>query len=596
MSTRSPSDWKDKYLTALEIEERRKKQSQQTMTLLSRAIIRISLVADGVDNRLDQQLTGLRKMLSTGAIPGSKLKMLVDALEGHVKRLDRVKLERSEATQTAFKSLSGQLKALKPGADLKKQLDQFEKPLKKRSAQLQEYSALVSEYAQLQGKVLAAVDQPVLSKPFWHRWEPDTVKAEPGGEELEVVIAEVVDESLGEYKAPRERSQPQLIDESGAGLDLSDDVVAPRIKKDPEQFAEEPTYSRLNQHIREVLSELLDGIDPPSLAQENYRSARKQIEDGLPWYELIPTLEDISLVVVTAFDSRQGEFEAYLGKLNERLTEAFDDIGKSKKVLAEGVVAGRLFDSSLRESMSGMRLSVDGATELDQLKTQVSSRLDQVVSTMDRHKLAEQQREQALTEQLNTLVERVKRMEQESEIAEHRIEEQRQRALRDVLTQLPNREAYELRLHQEFERWKRYERPLALVVCDIDFFKRINDGYGHQAGDKVLRIIAKTLAKRLRETDFIARYGGEEFVILMPETNRDQSLLVAEGIREAIANCPFHFKEEKVAITMSFGVTEFITGDEPDAGFARGDKALYEAKEGGRNCCVVTEVEVEAES
>jgi len=587
MSTRPPSDWKDKYLTALEQEERRKKQSQQTMALLSRAIVRVSLMADGLDSRLDQQLTGLRKMLSSGSIPGSKLKMLVDALEGHVKRLDRVKLERSAATQTAFKSLSGQLKALKPGSDLKKQLDQFEKPLPQRSAQLQEYPGLVTEYAQLQGKVLAAVEQPVLSKPFWHRWPPATAQPERDADALEVVIAEEVDESEGAYRGSKERGAAQLIDESGVGLDLSDDEVAPRVQKNPEQFAEEPTYSRLNQHIREVLSELLDGIDPPSLAKENYQSARKQIEAGLPWYELIPTLEDISLVVVTAFDSRQGDFEAYLGKLNERLTEAFDDIGKSKKVLAEGSVAARLFDSSLRESMSVMRTSVDGATELDQLKAQVSSNLDQVVSTMDRHKLAEQQREEALTEQLNTLVERVKRMEQESEVAEKRIEEQRQRALRDVLTQLPNREAYDLRLHQEFERWKRYQRPLALVVCDIDFFKRINDGYGHLAGDKVLRIIAKTLAKRLRETDFIARYGGEEFVILMPETGTEQSLLVAEGIREAIATCPFHFKDEKVEITMSFGVTEFIDGDEPESGFARGDKALYAAKEGGRNRCVV---------
>lgn len=599
MSTRPPTDWKEKYLTALEDEERRKKQSQQIMALLSRAIIRISLVADGLDGRLDQQLTGLRKMLTTGAIPGSQLKMLVNALDGHVKRLDSLKSQRSATTLKAFKSMSGQLKGLKPGADLKKKLNQFEKPLKTRSAHLQEYSALVSEYSVLQQQVLAALERPSLSKPFWHRWPADTspLVTAPDGEELEVVIAEEVDESLEEYsRAGTGGRESRVIEESGVGLDLSDDVSAPRAEKNPEHFAEEPTYSRLNHHIRQVLSELLDGIDPPSLAQENYRSARNQIEAGLPWYELIPTLEDISLVVVTAFDSREGEFEAYLGKLNERLTEAFDDISRSKKVLGEGAAAARLFNSSLRESMLDMRLRVAGSTELDQLKNQVSGRLDQIVATMDSHQLAEQQREQALTEQLDTLVERVKRMEQESEVAEKRIEEQRQRALRDVLTQLPNREAYELRLHEEYERWKRYQRPLSMVICDIDLFKRVNDGYGHLAGDKVLRIIAKTLSTRLRETDFIARYGGEEFVILMPETHQDKSLIVAEGIREAIANCPFHFKDEKVEITMSFGVTEYVAGDNPDSAFARGDKALYAAKEGGRNRCVLAELEDEVEA
>jgi diguanylate cyclase len=208
---------------------------------------------------------------------------------------------------------------------------------------------------------------------------------------------------------------------------------------------------------------------------------------------------------------------------------------------------------------------------------------------MDRHQESEHAREQSLTEQLDALVERVKKMEQESEQAEARIEEHRQRALRDVLTQLPNREAYQQRLEEEFERWRRYQRPLSLAVCDIDFFKRINDTYGHQAGDKVLRIIGKSVKQRLRKSDFLARYGGEEFVLLLPETTGEQAITVVDAIREAVANCPFHFKEKPVAITLSFGVCEFREGFNSEAVFAHADKALYRAKEQGRNQCVLAQ-------
>ena len=126
-----------------------------------------------------------------------------------------------------------------------------------------------------------------------------------------------------------------------------------------------------------------------------------------------------------------------------------------------------------------------------------------------------------------------------------------------------------------------------MIVCDVDYFKKVNDDYGHLAGDKVLRIIAKTLRTRLRKTDFIARFGGEEFVILMPETQQDQALNVAEGVREAIASCPFHFKEQPVSITTSFGIAEFFKGDNGEKVFSRADRALYQAKEEGRNRCVV---------
>ena len=111
----------------------------------------------------------------------------------------------------------------------------------------------------------------------------------------------------------------------------------------------------------------------------------------------------------------------------------------------------------------------------------------------------------------------------------------------------------------------------------------INDGYGHLAGDKVLKLIASELSKRLRKTDFMARFGGEEFVLLIPATPLAGGQQLLETLREAIEACPFHFKGEPVTITLSGGITAFSSGDQVDQAFKRADQALYRAKGSGRN-------------
>jgi diguanylate cyclase len=578
------SDWKNKYFATLEAQEKKERQLQQRMALLIQAVLRISFVAEGVDQQLDKQLKGLRHMFREGSPSSRDLNLVVEALAGQVKRLDAVKVERAKAITSAFQSLVSQLQTLKPEKEAKQQLQQLNKSLKLRSSQIQHYSALVNDYAKVQREVLSERNIKRVSKPFWHHWV-DRSTQEPIEKAALAAQHPEQDASPEKYKFTA-----MMPDQAPAAvLDLANDKEAPVVPIDPASVGEEPPFSRLNQAICEVLSDLLAQIEPPPMAKQNYQTAQQRIDKGLNWYELVPTLEEISIVVVSAFDSHQKDFEHFLSQLNDRLAEAYQFISASRRSHDEGIEAGQQLNTSMREQVSAIQQSVAAATEMEQLKSEVSGRLDQILAAMDRHQAGEQQRELSLSEQLDALVERVKNMETTSAEAEQKIEEQRQKALRDVLTQLPNREAYQQRLEQEFERWQRYNRPLVMVVCDIDHFKRINDSYGHLAGDKVLRIIAKTLQKRLRKTDFIARFGGEEFVILMPETEQQQALTVAEGVREAIARCPFHFKEKPVSITMSFGISAFAEGDQAEQVFARADKALYKAKEKGRNQCVLSE-------
>ena len=134
-----------------------------------------------------------------------------------------------------------------------------------------------------------------------------------------------------------------------------------------------------------------------------------------------------------------------------------------------------------------------------------------------------------------------------------------------------------------------------MAVWDIDKFKNVNDTYGHQAGDRVLTVVAKLLSQQIRETDFVARFGGEEFVLLMPETPLDQARKVADNLRNSIEACEFHFKDQRVPVTISCGLAEFNDGDKAETVFDRADRALYKAKHSGRNRCC-TEQDLDSSS
>ncbi|GMV12466.1 MAG: diguanylate cyclase [Polyangiaceae bacterium] len=154
----------------------------------------------------------------------------------------------------------------------------------------------------------------------------------------------------------------------------------------------------------------------------------------------------------------------------------------------------------------------------------------------------------------------------------------------DGLTQVNNRRHLDEALEREFLRARRHSRPLSLLVLDIDFFKRINDQYGHLAGDHVLRELASLVQGRVRRDETVARYGGEEFVVLLPETAVDGAVSLAENLRARIEAHSFVFQGVTIPVTVSIGCAEVSAGDGtgPDL-FRRADEKLYQAKQGGRN-------------
>ena len=158
----------------------------------------------------------------------------------------------------------------------------------------------------------------------------------------------------------------------------------------------------------------------------------------------------------------------------------------------------------------------------------------------------------------------------------------------DALTNLNNRRQFELRLWQEIATTKRQNNPLCAMMIDIDFFKKVNDTYGHASGDAVLRGVASIIKSTLRESDIPSRYGGEEFAVLLPYTHIDEAEIVGERLRKAVESTPVKINDEgsevkTISVTISMGLAEFNNKETGEELFERADKALYNAKESGRN-------------
>lgn len=156
-------------------------------------------------------------------------------------------------------------------------------------------------------------------------------------------------------------------------------------------------------------------------------------------------------------------------------------------------------------------------------------------------------------------------------------------AIHDDLTGLHNRRYFNERLLDEVERAKRYGSEISLLLCDIDFFKNVNDTFGHPVGDEVLICIGKIFRNRLRKTDIVARYGGEEFMIILLNTEKDKAFDIAEDLRRTVAESPLS-GNERVKVSISIGISTLGVDATSFNGLIRtADKALYCAKSRGRN-------------
>jgi len=632
MSREAEPRWKQKYLDNLEQQEKLERRWNARVDLLRRGLVRSSLAAEGSDKAVDACMKELREVLRRDEMDAG-LARLIPQLERAVLDSEQRRQQRIEQNIAALSQLAQQLLALDLPGEVRKPLKHFARDIAARASTSRELPALLSELSGLQRQVLEHFGDTgneqrpgLLQRLFGGRDasadaadEPVAAVAAPAMASLAeaAVLGETVAaqaESPAPAPAPAPESEPvalEPIDESvattAALVTAEAPVAAPRMMPapalldslplpaglfgEPAETADpyalpsrpEPGYSAVAPHIEASLLHLLDEMRLPITHQPQADALRTRIHGSLNWYELVPVLDDLAVLVLSLNDSGQREFEGYLHQLNDRLGAFLDGLQVVHDSHAGASSSARDLDDTLREHVSGLQESVLEATDLEALKRHVESRLQGLVGTMDQFREEREAREREVGERIQSLMTRVASMEAEAQTFKANIEDQRQKAMTDALTGLPNRAALNERLEQEVARWERSGGDLLLAVLDVDHFKRINDDFGHLAGDKVLKIIASELSKRLRKIDFISRYGGEEFVVLLPSTPLEGGERLLNVLRGAVEACPFHFKGERLVITCSAGLTAFRHGERSDAVFERADQALYRAKRGGRN-------------
>jgi diguanylate cyclase len=528
--------WKQKYFAQLEESEARHKQWQDAEDLLRKTISRLTLAADGLDPDLDGQLRDLRNAIRDRAST-AQLQMLLEDMSRTLVKLD------GQCPQAAR---DAPLLALLDTLSLPKSTEQQRKALREQlqSASAAGDPAATQAFAEL---IHTAFE---LSADAVSAGAPSSAK-------------------LGLLKRLF-GGRPATLSEGGA-------LVSPASA--PHQTA---------SSIREILIRLLERLSLPQEFVADAEALRDQIAntaDGDSWDRVLERIADLIQAIRTQTQKERHGIANFLKLLTERLQTLDQQLQSSGQFYDESHQAGEQLDSAVKREITGIGDQLRGATDLDQLKRVAQTHIDTVIAQLERHREAEQHRYQQATEQVAAMSARLRDMESETEALRSRISEERQQAVTDALTGIPNRLAYEERLKQEVARWKRFGMPLVLMVWDIDHFKQVNDRFGHKAGDRVLRTIARVLADRIRETDFVARYGGEEFVMLMTGSALDACLHVAEQLRAAVEATGFHFRDQSVTITASCGLAEMRDGDSTEHWFERADQALYRAKQEGRNRC-----------
>jgi len=276
-------------------------------------------------------------------------------------------------------------------------------------------------------------------------------------------------------------------------------------------------------------------------------------------------------------------------------------VGLGVLQLAAGIIIGRCWPS--RTGSAGA--AEGGAERLEQAIRQVFGLIGSVAGDVGQHraKIEEANNELAslgpdqanlgslvlgtvgrildVNDRLRT---RLGDAERQLENQAEQLQRQLTAAMTDPLTQLPNRRAFEAELLRRTVERRERAVPFCLLMVDVDYFKTLNDHFGHPMGDEVLRRMAQVLPAGLREVDQVARIGGEEFAVVLPRTEIRDAAEIAERIRQAVAATVFAPELAHLKITVSVGAAEAAKGEEPKALVKRADEALYAAKHGGRNC------------
>ena len=360
----------------------------------------------------------------------------------------------------------------------------------------------------------------------------------------------------------------------------------------------EPGFSYIAGHVEPLLLRILECIHVSEASFTLADSVRNTVVKGLNWYDFVAVLEQILQLLRQSTLDQRGDYERFIGEVTESLVQVQLFVTQAKdynEAVRDSEKA--LTDKVSQDVKQIAEAFTDEELDINTLRETVQAQIHSILNSMEGFRSQRQQQDDSMGEEMQALMQRIATLEDESRQLREHLARQEELASTDPLTELPNRESYRYRIESMIIQWQgtladgqvepdSADPTLCLAVVDVDHFKRINDNWGHLAGDKVLKIVAREMRTALKDSDFLARYGGEEFVVILPETRPADAEGRLNKLRSAIESIPFHFKEERIAVTVSCGVVAIKAGESAESVFGRADKMLYQAKQEGRNLVI----------
>ncbi len=575
--------WREKYYDALGELETKEQNWRRLEERLRQCVSRLSLVAEAAGHGFGGELSRLREAIRAGR-DGEELDGLLASLDRHLTEFEQQKEPASPARTARDLLINLTERFSLPGAFGRKQA-KISKRLNSVSSEAECREQADALAALITEALAASADQGGGSTGLFARFRGGR-EASPDIEAARAILTQLIQRLIGQ-----ESVDGKLLSDRVAAATRADELIS--LAEDLGLVAREyRSVDSAEPGSGETLLRLVERLAIPEELQSRAESIKADLVQALDETAInraVAAVADLVTAIRARVQGEKEEIERFLKQVTEHLRELDLNLQRTVADQRDRERDGRQLDAAVADQVSGIEASVREASDIGGLKALVQERVSTIRRHMDSFRQAEEARTRRAEAEVEKLSSRLAEMESESSALRERVRAEREQALVDPLTEIGNRLAYNERIAQEFARWKRYRNPLVFAVWDVDRFKGVNDTYGHQAGDKVLRVVAKVLSSRIRETDFLARYGGEEFVLLLPDTDPDEARGVIEKLRAAVEACDFKHRKEPVRITISCGVAVFGDGDEPDAVFARADAALYRAKEEGRNRCVFAE-------
>lgn len=489
-------------------------------TLFTEFIIKLSQASKGTDLSLDNKLAKLR-VLFTKSAPIADVQKLVSEITLLLQKFSLKKEQEITQLQSEF-NLAGQALQKVKGLpeDLRRQLRTLLKENEDTKDALAQYIPLMSQ--------LVAFYQAALKK--------ENISTSSGG-------------LLNQQKTPANNTNTVTTD----------------------------------QKVIKRFTDFLSKVNVSRQYQNQLLKIKSELNENMPNEKLLHSFLEAFDVISHDLVHERNTAKVFLSTLSETLSTIQSAVKSTISTQSKCNKKHEKLNTQLQSQITDMAKDLDQANSLVDIKVDISGKLKEIASTLDEKTVLENTLQVELERKLVDMQDKIEKLEEQSITFEKRIQEQQAKSLQDALTKLNNRAAFDEYFAKEIVRYQHNGGSLSIAIADLDNFKRINDTYGHTAGDKTLQVLASTFKKHLENDAFLARYGGEEFIFIFKEKNKDEVTQKLNSLKTNIAKLPFKFKNNKVSMTLSIGVTHIKPEDNVHIAFERADTALYKAKKEGKN-------------